>query len=114
MKSLIDPSSFALLLAGHDCHTKQSSCQLDASRQADHGSNGVTKRNPEALAAEWEQRPAEQSADTAISHLFEDEQELQEVQQHISLLGIPALSVHSVNRSHRHTLTHTGEPPAPS
>jgi hypothetical protein len=101
------------MLTGHDRHTQQSSCQLDVNRQADQGSNRVTERNPEALAAEWEQCPAAQSADTAISHLFEDERELQEVQQHISLPGIPALSVHSVSRSHRHTLTHTGEPSAP-
>ena len=102
------------MLAGQGSQTQQSSCQLDANRQADQSSNGVTERNPEPPAAEWEQRLAEQNADTAISHLFEDEQELQEAQQHISLPGMPILSVHSVSRSHRHTLVHTGEPPTPT
>ena len=100
------------MLTGHGCETQQSSCQLDGDRQADQSSNGEPEGNPEALAAEWEQGLTEQIADTAISQLFEDERELQEVQQHISLPGIAALSVHSVNRSHRHTLTHTGEPSA--
>ena len=101
------------MLTGHDCQSQQSSRQLDTNGQADVSSRGVKTGFPEALAAEWEQCLTEQSADTAISHLFEDERELREVQQHISLPGIPALSVHSVNRSHRHTLTHTGEPSVP-
>ena len=75
------------MLTGHDRHTQQSSCQLDVNRQADQGSNRVTERNPEALAAEWEQCPAEQSADTAISHLFEDERELRECSSTSASLG---------------------------
>ena len=98
------------MLTGHDCQSQQSSRQLDTNGQADVSSRGVKTGFPEALAAEWEQCLTEQSADTAISHLFE--QELQEAQQHISIPGMPALSAHSVNRSHCHTLTHTGEPPA--
>ena len=44
-----------------------------------------------------------------MSHLFDSGQQVEEVQESISLPGMPALSVCSISRNQRHTLAHTGE-----
>lgn len=44
-----------------------------------------------------------------MSHLFDSGQQAEEVQESISLPGMPVLSVCSISRSQRHTLAHTGE-----
>ena len=44
-----------------------------------------------------------------MSHLFDSGQQAEEVQESISLPGMPALSVCSISRNQRHTLAHTGE-----
>ena len=87
---------------------KESSCEGQSAENAKHLNDGATACPSVASGHEWEQDTSDQSCESAMSQLFENGQQPEEVHEHISLPGMPTLSVRSVSRSQRHTLKHTG------
>ena len=86
----------------------QNTCEQAPADKAKQSSLSEASTAPAAHTLEWEQDASDLSSDMAISHLFEDGQQREEIQEHISLPGLPPLSVCSISRSQRHTLSHTG------
>ena len=81
-----------------------------AERRRDKEASGASL----AAGREWEHDTSDESCECAMSKLFGNGQPCEEVHGHISLPGVPDLSVCSVSRAERHTLTHTGQSCAPA
>ena len=108
-------SRHSCLLAGAQPPSQAGSQSEAPSAGSDKQQRGVeVSRSALASGHEWEQDRSDQSCECAMSQLFENGQQGEEVQEQISLPGMPDLTVCSVSRSERHTLRHTGQSCVPA
>ena len=91
-----------------------SQCGRPSAETAHRRGDEKTPGTSLASGQEWDQDTSDQSCECAMSQLFGNGQQCEEVHEHISLPGMPDLSVCSVSRSERHTLTDTGQSCAPA